>query len=70
VWTAALTTCTVPDLKHKTLAQAKTMLRKAACSLGKVKGPKSHQSKRHVTSQSIRAKSNRPAGTKVNLTVR
>jgi hypothetical protein len=42
-WTAVLTTCTVPNLKHKTLAAAKRLLKRAACSLGKVSGPKSHR---------------------------
>jgi Tol biopolymer transport system component len=70
VWTPTLTTCTVPNLKHKTLAQAKKELKKAACSLGKVTGPKTHRSKRHIVSQSPKANRDEPAGTRVNVKVK
>jgi hypothetical protein len=70
VWAPVLTTCTVPNLKHKTLAQARTALTKAACTLGTVKGPKKHRAKRHVVSQHPKPNSDEPAGTKVNVTVR
>jgi Tol biopolymer transport system component len=69
-WEPPLTTCTVPALKHKTIAQAKELLRKAACSLGKVSGPHSHRSKRHIVSQTIKPKSDRPAGTQVKVKVK
>jgi Tol biopolymer transport system component len=67
VWTPTLTTCTVPNLKHKTLAQAKKALKKAACSLGNVSGPKKHRAKRHIISQSPKANRDEPAGTKVKV---
>jgi Tol biopolymer transport system component len=70
VWTPPLTTCTVPKLKGLTIAAAKRSLTKNACTLGKVKGPKKHRNKRHVTTQTIKAKTNKPAGTKVGITVR
>jgi Tol biopolymer transport system component len=68
--TSALTTCTVPNLKQKTLAQAKKLLKKAACALGKVSGPKSHRNTRRIVKQSLKANSDHPAGTKVNVTLR
>ena len=67
VWTPALTTCTVPDLKHKTIAQAKPALKKAACTLGKISGPKTHRSTRHIISQMPKANRDEPVGTKVNI---
>jgi PASTA domain len=67
VWTPAVTTCTVPNLKHKTLAQAKKELKKAACSLGKVTGPKKHRSRRHIVSQSPKPNKDEPAGTRVDV---
>jgi Tol biopolymer transport system component len=67
VWTPTLTTCTVPNLKHKTLAQARQALKKAACSLGKVTGPKTHRGTRHIIAQNPKAKRDEPAGTKVNV---
>jgi hypothetical protein len=69
VWAPMLTTCTVPNLKHKTLSQAKKLLRKAACALGKVKGPKSHQSKRRVVSQSIKTNTQKAVGARVNVRI-
>ncbi len=50
VWAPILTTCTVPKLEHKTLAQAKKLLRKAACTLGKIRGSEvaPEQAARHV----------------------
>lgn len=66
-WSPAVTSCTVPNLKHKTLARAKKLLKKAACSLGKVSGPKHQRSKRHIIKQSLKPDSDHPAGTKVNV---
>jgi Tol biopolymer transport system component len=60
---AAPTTCTVPDLTGKTVAESKTLLTQAACSLGKVTGSTS----RRVVSQSPKPKLDEPAGTKVNI---
>jgi hypothetical protein len=56
--------CSVPALKGKTLAQAKTLLSRAHCALGKVTQPRTHRRK-FVISQSPVARSVRPAGTKV-----
>lgn len=69
-WTPLLTTCTVPKLKQKTLVQAKKLLRKAACSLGKVSGPKSHRGARHIVKQSPQAGREEPAGTRVSVRVK
>ena len=68
-WAPALTTCTVPDLKGKTLAKARKLLQQAACTLGKVSGPKSHRSQRHIVKQSPAAKRDAPVGTKVNVSL-
>jgi hypothetical protein len=67
VWTPTVTTCTVPNLKHKTIAQAKKLLAKAGCTLGKISGPKGHRAKRHIVSQNPKAKRDVPAGTRVNV---
>jgi Tol biopolymer transport system component len=66
-WAPTETTCTVPDLKGKTLAKARKLLKQAACTLGKIHGPKSHRSKRHIVKQSPKAKRDEPAGTKVDV---
>jgi Tol biopolymer transport system component len=68
-WTGILTTCTVPKLRGSTLTRAKKLLRHAGCLLGKVRGPASHRSSRHVVRQSVKAHRTVPAGTKVNVTV-
>jgi len=63
--------CTVPGLKGKTLSQAKRLLSHAHCALGKVHKPKARKGhklgKLIVSSQSLKAGSSRPAGTKVNV---
>jgi hypothetical protein len=64
-WTAVGTqtsgTCVVPDLKGDTLAAAKTAIRHAWCTLGKVKRVKSqHAKKGHVISQKPKAGSAGP----------
>lgn len=61
--------CVVPKLKGKTLAKAKTALKKAHCKLGKVKKPRhvKHGAKLVVSSQTARARSKHPAGTKVGV---
>jgi Tol biopolymer transport system component len=68
-WAPIRTTCTVPDLKGKTLAKARKLLKQAACTLGKVHGPTSHRNTRHIVKQSPKAKRDEPAGTKVNVTL-
>ncbi len=65
--------CVVPKLKGKTLSQAKTALSKAHCRLGTVHRPKPRKHhklpKLVVTSSSPGARSSRPNGTKVALTL-
>jgi beta-lactam-binding protein with PASTA domain len=53
----------VPDLKSKTVAESKTLLTQAACTLGKVTGPASGK----IVSQSPKANLDEPAGTKVDV---
>jgi hypothetical protein len=57
--------CSVPALKGKTLAQAKTLLSRAHCALGKVTQPRTRRGRKFVISQSPAARSVRPVGTKV-----
>lgn len=63
--------CIVPNLKGSTLSQAKRLLSHAHCALGKVRKPKARKGhklgKLIVSSQSLKAGSSRPAGTKVNV---
>jgi hypothetical protein len=65
--------CIVPRLKGKTLSQARTLLRRAHCKLGRVHKPKPrrHQKlgKLVVSSQSPSARKRRANGTKVALTL-
>jgi hypothetical protein len=70
VWTAIRTTCTVPALSGKTIAQAKTALKQAACSLGTVTGPHTNRAHRHITKQSLKPNTERPAGTKINVVIK
>lgn len=67
--TPPLTTCTVLKLTGKTVAKARSLLKKAACTLGKIHGPKSHRSRRHIVKQSRKPNRDEPAGTKVNITL-
>jgi hypothetical protein len=66
--------CRVPKLKGKTLSQAKTLLGRAHCKLGKVTKPRKpkHRKLRTlvVSSSSPSAGKVRPNGTKVSLTLR
>jgi hypothetical protein len=62
-WAPVITTCTVPKLKGKTLASAKTLIKRAGCKLGKVTGPKS----KHVVGQKPTANRDVPTGTPVNV---
>jgi hypothetical protein len=43
-WAPAVTLCTVPKLKGKTLAAAKKLVKRAGCVLGSVGGPKANRS--------------------------
>ena len=65
--------CVVPKLKGKTLGQAKTALSRAHCRLGTVHRPKARKHHRLpklvVTKSSPGARSSRPNGTKVALTL-
>jgi virginiamycin B lyase len=65
--------CTVPKLKGKTLAQARTLLSKAHCALGKVKRPKArrhHKPRKLVVgAQRPAAGTKRAGGTKIALTL-
>jgi len=57
----------VPGLKGRTLSQAKRLLSHAHCALGKTYKPKAKLGKSIVASQSLKAGSSRPRGTKVNV---
>lgn len=62
--------CKVPNVKRKTVAQAKAALKKNRCAAGTIKRAFSAKVKRgRVIAQSKRAGSNYRARTKVNLTV-
>ena len=65
--------CKVPNLKGKTLAQAKKLLKTAHCKLGKVskkKAPKKAKVKKgRIFKQSPAAGAKKPAGTKVSVVV-
>lgn len=66
-WAQPVSTCSVPKLKGKTLSAAKTLIKRAGCVLGKVRGPKSHRSRRHIVKQDPAAHRDVPSGTKVNV---
>lgn len=60
--------CVVPNLKHKTLVQARKLLARARCKLGEVKTSKKHKHRKLVVvSQRPAAKRTIAAGTKVNV---
>ena len=59
--------CVVPKLKGKTLAQAKRLLSRAHCKLGKVTKGAAHGGKSVVATQKPAAKKSLPVGTKVSL---
>jgi hypothetical protein len=65
--------CVVPRLKGKTLGQAKKLLSRAHCRLGKVHRPKPPKHRKRpalvVTKTSPGARASRPNGTKVGLTL-
>ena len=68
---AAPVQCTVPKLVGLTLAKARTKLTKAHCKLGTVTRRTTRRATRvgKVLTQSRKAGTKRPAGTKVNVTV-
>jgi beta-lactam-binding protein with PASTA domain len=67
------TVCKVPSLLHQTLANAKKLLAKANCALGKQKKAKKPRSTRGlsygITAQSVPANRAYARGTKVNITL-
>ena len=66
--TPLVTKCIVPRLKGKTLAQARKLLAKAHCKLGKVTKPKHHTKHRQVVvSQKPGARKSLPSGTKIAI---
>jgi hypothetical protein len=62
-------TCLVPRLAGKKLAVARRAVRRAHCSVGRVRYARSRRARGRVVSQSPRAGARKPAGTKVNLVV-
>ncbi|WP_272475743.1 PASTA domain-containing protein [Baekduia alba] len=64
--------CVVPDLKNKTLADAKAALKKAHCALGAVHRPRSRAARRKATrvvAQTRKAGAQAARGTKVTVTM-
>jgi streptogramin lyase len=59
--------CAVPKLRGKTLAQAKTLLGRAHCTLGKVTEPAKHKHRLVVVAQKPAARKTLPNGAKVSL---
>jgi streptogramin lyase len=64
---ASTAKCVVPKLKGKALTQAKQLLRRAHCKLGRVTKPAKHKNKLVVVSQKPAAKKILPSGAKVSL---
>jgi hypothetical protein len=69
-WAPLVTTCTVPKLKGQTVAKAKVLIGLAGCVLGKITGPKTSRSGRHVVNQNPRANKDVATGTKINIQIR
>jgi Right handed beta helix region/PASTA domain len=61
--------CVVPRLKGKTVAKARTLLRRAHCALGRVSHAHSRLRRGLIVSQRPRAGAARPRGTKVGVVV-
>jgi len=62
--------CVVPNLHHQSLAQAKKLLGRHHCALGRVTRPRqNHSGRLVVVKQSPRSGSRRPGGTRVALTL-
>jgi Tol biopolymer transport system component len=68
-WTPQRTTCTVPKLIGKKFTKAKRLIAKAHCRLGHITGPKHHRGRLHVVKQSPKPHKERPAGSKVKVTL-
>ncbi len=67
---AEFSRCVVPKVKGKTLANAKRAIKKAHCSVGRVKQSFSRKiGKGRVSAQQPKPGTTRPAGAKVNLVV-
>lgn len=66
-FTYTTASCIVPSLKHKTLKKAKEALRKAGCSLGKVKRAKGKKHGKVVKKQKPKAGAVLPVGSAVNV---
>jgi len=69
-WTGVLSTCTVPKLKGETFTKAKSLLKKAGCTLGKVHGPTKNRNPRIVKAQSVAAKTNVASGTPIDIKIK
>ena len=61
--------CVVPRLKGRTVAKARTLLRRAHCALGRVSHAHSGMRRGLIVSQRPRAGTARPRGTKVKVVV-
>jgi hypothetical protein len=61
--------CRVPRVKGKALVRARKAIRRAHCSVGRVRRVRSARPRGHVVSQSLKPGARKPAGTKVNLVV-
>jgi hypothetical protein len=61
--------CVVPRLKGRTVAKARTLLRRAHCALGRVSHAHSRVRRGLIVSQRPRAGASRPRGTKVSAVV-
>jgi Bacterial Ig-like domain (group 3)/PASTA domain len=69
---AAAKKCVVPKLKGKTVAQARKLLKKHHCKLGKVTtkaGASKRTGKLHIVSQSVKAKSVHSSGKRVPVVI-
>lgn len=66
---AAPARCKVPRLRAKTVAKARTLLRRAHCALGRVSYARSRLRRGLIISQRPRAGASRPRGTKVKVVV-
>jgi hypothetical protein len=67
ITSASVAKCVVPKLKGRTLTQAKKLLGRAHCKLGKVAQPATHTHAPVVVSQKPAAKKVLPSGSKVSV---
>lgn len=61
--------CIVPNVRRKRLAAARAAIRRAGCTVGRVRRVRSNRLRGRVVSQRPRAGARRPRGTRVNLVV-